>query len=80
MKRFWIVSSFAAATMLAGSLLVVGCGPKDAYCPHTGGTSDVCPIQGDDKSLPQQDSGGGGENPCPEGGTLHVGSDGSYCA
>lgn len=60
--------------LLVGSLFVgllgfgAGCKPQDAFCPNIGADAGgVCPILGDDATVPITDTGVGSGNLCPTG-------------
>ena len=61
MKPFWIVCLGAFAIMA----IVGSCGPKHAYCPKEDDME--CHVYDDGGGL--GGTGGGGFNPCPDGGS-----------
>ncbi|HEY6475633.1 MAG TPA: hypothetical protein VI456_03575, partial [Polyangia bacterium] len=72
MKSLLSVLALAAALGLSA-----GCGPQEAFCPNTSAkdAGGVCPINGDDASMPGMDMGGG--NSCPTGQGLGENPDGN---
>ena len=67
MKSLLSVLALCAALGFAA-----GCGPQEAFCPNSDGKGGVCPIIGDDASMPGMDMKG-----CPMGQYLGDNPDGN---